>query len=499
VSRDPSALGIASARAHALAEAGHVQVREKNWEKAIAFFQESLALEPGKGLTWGALAYALEMSGRPEDAVAAYGSALALLPDTPAIAFNLGNVLRKLERLDEAEGAYRRALGSNPRHAPSWNNLGLVLHMRGRPDDAIACYGRALGIDPGYAEALNNQGSSLVSKNEIVPALEAYARALAVDPGLDRARFNQGVAHLLRGDFAQGWRGYEFRVRPPWIGALCGVPWDGKEPLAGKTVVIPFEQGLGDTIHFARYAERVANLGARVVLQVQPALKRLLASVPGVSQVVSAGEPLPAHDTYCPMMSLPYVLGSTPEGVPAHVPYVRAPGELLDAWRSKLGGGAPRVGIAWSGNPGHHLDKWRSLPLALLLKATEGIPLELFRIQRDIGPRDAAVLRSTPAIRDCTDDFADFADSAALVSQLDLVISVDTSVAHLAGALGKPLWVLLPYAPDWRWMLARTDSPWYPTARLFRQSQHGDWASVLTPLRQALVERFGGSMVPGAS
>jgi len=474
------------ASAVALADAGHAFAHEKKWTEAIAAFERALTLNPNMGIACGALAFCYEKRERFTDAIEAYSKATELLPDSLALAFNLANVLRTEGRLADAETSYRRALSLDPSHVLSLGNLGLTLHSLGRPDEAIACYARALEIRPDYAEAINNLGSAYVAKNQIGTALEAYRAALLLDPSNRRIAFNEGVAHLLAGDLEAGFRGYEHRVMPPWQQAFSGKKWDGRESLEGRSILVAYEQGFGDTIHFVRYAERVAEMGAEVHLMVQPGMKRLLSSVRGVASVVAAGEPLPPHDTHCSMMSLPFLLGTTLETVPARIPYLAAPASLSAAWAQRLEGPRPLVGLAWSGNPTHHLDRWRSVPQARLTDALGGVASRLVGLQKEIRLSDARTVSSRQSVAYFGGEIQDFADTAALISQVDLVVSVDTSVAHLAGALGKPVWILLPYAPDFRWMLGRTDSPWYPTARLFRQQKPQDWEPVLDSVRQSL-------------
>ena len=480
--KDLSALSTAGG----LADAGQAFAAEHRWAEAIAAFERSLTLDPSNGIAYGALGYCYERSERHADAASAYERAAALVPDSLALVFNLGNSLRTLGRLDEAVRAYLRALGLDPSHALSWNNLGLVRHAQSLPDEAIACYARALELRPGYADAVNNLGTARLAKGDLPSALEAYRAALLLDPNQRKIRFNLGVALLLAGDYEAGWAGFELRERPPYLASLSGPFWDGADPLAGQVIVLAFEQGFGDTIHFVRYATTVAETGAEVHLLVQPAMKRLLSRVRGVTSVVATGEPLPAHDTHSTFLSLPYAFGTVLETVPAVVPYLWAPPGLAEAWRERLRGPRPVVGLAWSGNPGHHLDHHRSIALERVMHALGGIPARFVSLQRDVRPTDEAALASPGAPADYRASIHDFADTAALISQVDLVISVDTSVAHLAGALGKPVWILLPFAPDFRWMRDRSDSPWYPTARLFRQPRPLDWEPVLVSVREAL-------------
>ncbi len=496
MSTDPEISALSSAAG--LAEAGHAFARDKKWVEAIAAFERALTLDPEAGLVYGALGYCYEKAGRLAEAVEVYRRSAALLPDSLAVLFNLGNTLRLLDRMDEALAAYQGALKLDPRHVTSWNNLGLSLHGLGRHEEAIECYGRALEIRPEYAEAVNNLGSAYLAKNDVGSALEAYAAALLLDPGQTKVRFNEGVARLMAGDFEGGWAGYEFRTRPPWLDGLTGPAWDGEATLEGRTILLPYEQGFGDTVQFVRYAPLVAALGAEVHLQVQPSMKRLLSRVGGVASVVAAGEPLPQHDTHCTLMSLPHALGTTLSTVPAKVPYLCAPPELVAPWAERLSGARPVVGLAWSGNPGHHLDRNRSIPLESLMRALGNVSARFVSLQKEVRPADAAFMASLGSPSDFSAHLVDFADTAALLSQVDLVISVDTAVAHLAGALAKPVWILLPHAPDFRWMQGRQDSPWYPTASLFRQPRPGAWDPVLKSVREALSSWIGGFVAGGA-
>ena len=484
--KSPTAKSRPLSSAESLADAGQAFASQKKWAEAIAAYERSLALNPRQGLTCGALAYCYEKSERFSEAIDAYQRAVALMPDSLALTFNLGNVLRTEGKLKESEEAYRRALALEPTHVLTWNNLGLTLHALGRYDEAISCYARALEIRPEYADAINNLGTAYVARNDLPTAIEAYQAALLLEPARERIRFNEGVAHLLAGNLESGFRGFEYRELPPYLKALNGAPWNGRDSVEGKSVLIAFEQGYGDTIHFVRYAKLVARRGARVHLLVQPNMKRLFASVAGVATVVAAGDPLPPYDTHVSMMSLPHVLGTKLDSIPSETPYLSAPTELLAQWKERVHGPRPRIGLAWSGNLKHHLDRWRSIPVERLMAACDGLPVHLVSLQKEVRQADAEYLLSSQALEYFGEKIEDFADTAALIAQLDLVVSVDTSVAHLAGALGKPVWILIPHAPDFRWMLNRPDSPWYPSARLFRQKGHGDWAPVLQSLRDAL-------------
>jgi len=376
-----------------------------------------------------------------------------------------------------------RALAIDPRNVEVLSNRGAALRNLGRVEEALADYERAIAIAPRHGPAHLNRGVALAALNRYAEAHAAYDRALEIDPGDDRARFNRALARLVRGDLSGGFADFEAR----WTGSdtqagprqLAAPQWSGPEPLAGRTILLHAEQGFGDAIQFSRYVPQVAARGARVVLEAHAGLAPLLAELPGVSQVVARGEALPPFDLHCPLMSLAAAFGTTLETIPAAIPYLKAPAAHAERWRARLGTRKrPRVGLAWSGSTTLRNDRNRSIALAELARL-RALPLEIFALQKEIRAGDAAALASGPAITNPGDDLVDFRDTAALIDQMDLVVSVDTAVAHLAGAMGKPVWVLLPWSPDWRWLLERADSPWYPTARLWRQPRAGDWASVI--------------------
>jgi hypothetical protein len=383
---------------------------------------------------------------------------------------------------DSAELA-SRALRLDPRHVEALSNRGAALRNLGRVQEALADYDRALALMPNHGPAHVNRGVALAALNRYEEAHASYDRALAIDPRDARARFNRSLARLVRGDLAGGFADFEAR----WTGsdtqagprAFAAPQWTGHEPLAARTVLLHTEQGFGDAIQFSRYVPQVAARGATVVLEAHVGLAPLLAQLPGVARTVVRGEPLPAFDLHCPLMSLALAFGTTLDTIPHAVPYLQAPEAHVERWRSRLGPRArPRVGLAWSGSTTLKNDRNRTIALAQLAPL-RAAPFDFYALQKDIRAADVDALASGPPVAAFADDLVDFRDTAALVQEMDLVISVDTAVAHLAGAMGKPVWVLLPWSPDWRWLLERTDSPWYPTARLWRQARPGDWAGVI--------------------
>jgi tetratricopeptide (TPR) repeat protein len=367
------------------------------------------------------------------------------------------------------------------------NNLGTALQLLGRMEEAEASYRRTVALNPGFAQAHNNLGAALAALDRGEEAEACYRRALALKPDLASAHMNLGIARLRLGDFEQGWREYDWRLQTAeFRSSVRSQPlWTGG-PLTGKTILLYAEQGMGDTLQFLRYCPLVAAKGARVVLEVQPALARLAAGTAGAGAVLAAGEALPEVDLCCPLLSLPQRLGTGLESIPADIPYLCADSALARRWAREIAP-APglKVGLVWAGHPDHKNDRNRSVALERLrpLLATKGV--SWFSLQ--VGGRAAEIGGLPPGtIADLSARLEDFAETAAAISHLDLVISVDTAVAHLAGALGRRCWVLLPFLPDWRWLQAREDSPWYPSVRLFRQQRSGDWDTVVARAAEEL-------------
>jgi tetratricopeptide (TPR) repeat protein len=425
------------------------------WADAIAEFQKVLEHMPQHvqaRLNSGVARAAL---GLAEPAIADFDAVLALAPDHPGAHYNRGVVLLKLARYGEADAAYERALASAPGHVAAWVNRGKTLMQLRRPDEAIACYDKAIAIS-----------------NDI------------------NAHYNKALALLTLGDYRSGFEEYELRWRrigmPPQPSRGRALLWLGEYPLAHKTILLHAEQGLGDTIQFARYAPLIAGTGARVVLEVQPELKLLLARLDGVTTVVARGEHPPAFDVHCPLGSLPLALRTEPSTVPAQIPYLSADEAQVTRWSERLGTlPRPRIAIVWSGNPDHDNDRNRSIALARLAPLFD-VPACFMSVQRDLRGEDVRTLAAEKRVTHVGGDLADFADTAAVLALCDLVIAVDTSVVHLAGAMGRPVWVLVPFAPDWRWGLDGEATPWYPTVRLFRQTSLDDWDNVIARVRDEL-------------
>lgn len=472
-------------------------------------------------------AVALHQRGDLEAAEVRYRQVLGLQPGHADALHHLGLIAYAAGLLDEAAGHIGESLRRKPANAAAHANLALVHHARGdyagalaecdtalrlqrqfpeahynrgnalrelgRLDDAIASYERALRLRPDFVGPLVNRARTLRDLGRFDAALAGNARAIALAPELAEAYLNQAMIHLLRGDFEKGLPEFEWRWRDAQLAAArrdFPVPqWQGDSDPAGRRVLVHAEQGLGDTLQFARYAPLLADRGAHVVLEVQPPLRDLLRSLPAEVEVIARGDPLPAVDLHCPLLSLPLAFGTRLGSIPAPVGYLQADAARVSRWQARLGPATgPRVGLVWSGNPDHNNDRNRSLPLAALAPVFRP-GFEFVSLQPAIRPCDQPALQSGQLpLRHFGDDLQDFADTAALASCMDLVIAVDTAGAHLAGALGRPLWLLLPWLPDWRWLLERDDSPWYPTARLFRQPRAGDWAGVLEAVSAAFAD-----------
>ena len=370
-------------------------------------------------------------------------------------------------------------------------NLGRALGMAGRYEDEVAAYQRAIAIKPDSVETHVNLGVALRDMHRFDDALKVFKKAVSLNPNDASARTNRAQTNLLLGVFEHGWREYEWRWRDGGQQHPFGAnAWLGESPVTGKTVLVHAEQGFGDTLQFVRYVDALAAQGARILLRVQDPLQALLATYPGVAQVIGEQEAVPPFDLHCPLMSLPLALAKTVRQIPAKTPYVQADPARAARWRQLLENTEarkPRIGIAWSGRPTHLNDRNRSMRLDDLRPLFEA-DATFVSLQKDVRETDRETLEQIAQVHDVSGQINDFADTAALIAELDLVVCVDTSVTHLAGALGKPVWVLLPFTPDWRWQVGRSDSPWYPTMRLFRQTSRGDWSGVLSAVREALNE-----------
>jgi hypothetical protein len=462
-------------------------------DAALALLRAALAIDGRRADALVDLGLVLCAMGRFAAALASYEAVLAIAPDDTEALNGRGVALLRLGRAEAALESLARVLALDPRHVDALGNQGNALLALNRPREAIAAYDAGLKLVPEHARLLTNRSVALRRLDRPHEALAGLVRARLIDPSFAEARFVESLVRLSLGDFAAGWRGYEARwatsAFAPHRRRFTAPLWLGEEPLAGKTILLYAEQGFGDTIQFVRYTPLIAALDARVVLEVQPQLARLLAGMPGIAAVIAHGEPLPAFDLQCPLMSLPLAMRTELTTIPASVPYIAAP-----ARPSPANTRPARIGIAWAGDRLHKNDANRSMRLATLRPLFDLPQLRCVSLQQELHEEDAEFLRRCPDLLELRAPFADFAETAATIAELDAVIAVDTAVAHLAGAMAKPLFLLLPLAADFRWLRDRPDTPWYPTARLLRQRKFNDWESVVVKLRDQVIRDQGSGI-----
>ena len=471
---------------------GQAQYALKRPADALQSFDKARALAPEDVDILYQHANALLALGRPREALAELEIVLARKPQHFEARLNSGLAQAKLENLERALADFESALALVPQHPVAHFNRGVVLIKLGRYDEAAAANERAVAAAPDYVAAWLNRGMALAQLRRFEEAIASYGEVLARRKDNADAHFNRALALLTIGDYRHGFEDYEWRWR------RTGVPapknrgrrlWLGEFPLAGKTILLHAEQGLGDTIQFARYAPLVAAQGAKVVLEVQPELKSLLSRLDGVTAVVARGEAPPPFDVHCPLGSLPLARKTELPVVPAPIPYLSADHAHLQKWSARIEKlPHPRIALAWAGNPAHDNDRNRSIALSALAPLL-AMPASFISIQRDVRSADAAQLAATAQLTHLGGELADLNDTAGVLAMCDLLITVDTAPAHLAGAMGRPVWVLVPFAPDWRWMLDGEITPWYPSARVFRQSALADWNAVIARAAAALQSR----------
>jgi tetratricopeptide (TPR) repeat protein len=434
-----------------------------------------------------------------ERAIQLYDQAIAANPSSAEAYYKRANAQKDLGRLEEAVHSYSEAIRRKPDYAYAYCNRGYVQHRLGQLAESLSSYDNAITLGPTDALAHYNRALLLQDCSRWEEALASYAQAIAINPEFPEARYNRALTLLLVGKFHDGWQAFEWRwnnAQRLGIGELRQFEqplWLGETSLAGKRLLIHSEQGLGDALQFCRYATLSAILGATVIMEAQEPLLGLLSSLEGVSELIPKGQRVPAFDYHCPLMSLPLAFKTTLDTIPAPPKYLRSDSGKIAQWRNRLGEARrPRIGLTWSGNPNNPVDARRSIALADWIAHLPS-EFEYFRLQTQLRPADRVTMDSTDCIfsfEDFDNGALDFSGTAALCECMDLVITVDTSLAHCSGALGRPTWVLLPFLPDWRWLLDRADSPWYPTMRLYRQKRPGDWAEVLSRVATDLRREF---------
>jgi tetratricopeptide (TPR) repeat protein len=502
VERDPNNVAALNNRGLLL---GHL----RQIEPALVCFRQALQIDPVNVIALVNGGIALAHLGQSAIAVDWYARAIAIDPRHVEAWMCRGQALKLLHRPAEAVECFNAILQIEPRNIDAYFNLGQLFETLGREAEAQMCFGEALNYLHRYPEALARfdrlvaqrpadpallvgRSVALAGLDRNAEALDCLAQALRIEPELPFAVNNRSCLLLAQGLLPQGFQGLEIRWkiapfkdhRPATTAPL----WLGDSSLSGKTILVLHEQGLGDTLQFIRYVPLLAGRGARVLLRLPAALLEVMRTLEGVAQIVPDSAPLPPHDLYCPVMSLPLAFGTTVENIPAAIPYLHPDPARVARWKSRLGiKTRPRVGLVWAGRHRPPINYARDVPLAALQPLLD-LDAQFISLQREMAPADSINLASMPAIVRHGESLTDFADTAALLANLDLLISVDTAVVHLAGALGKAVWVMNRYAPCWRWLRGRSDSPWYPTARLFRQTTFGDWAGVVGQIRQALTE-----------
>jgi tetratricopeptide (TPR) repeat protein len=509
-----------------------VQARLGSDAGALLTYDKALSIRPREAEVWHDRGVALNALGRLDEALASYDAALAIKPghvgalvrrglvltgrncfaeaiwsfdralniagDDAAALNGRGIVLNRIDRFADALKDFDLALALRPDDPDALNNRGNALAGLNRFDEAIASYDRALAIRPDDATALSNRGNALVELKDFDAALASFRHAQRLRPDYGDAHYNEAGCRLLIGDYEEGWRKYEWRSKTRHgertMRKLARPLWLGKEDLAGRTILVHADSGFGDTLQFCRYVRSLAARGAHVIFEVQPALKRLMAEGTGARLVVARGEPLPDFDLHCPLLSLPLAFATSVTTIPPPPPPLPVPAQPARDWEARLPPRKPpsgqqlRVGICWSGNPLQGDDKNRSMTLDAMGPLFE-LPIQLVSLQKEVRPHDRAFLVAHGArFPHFGADLSDFLETAALASRMDLVVSVDTSVAHLACALGLRTWIPLAFRPDWRWLADGDRCPWYPQARLFRQSRRGDWAEVIARVAAAIRE-----------
>lgn len=463
---------------------GFILQTKKHFDNAIQCYQKAAELNPNQPEVYLNMGISFKEKGHIYSAIGCYKKALELNPGLIDAYINLGIAFLKEGKFDDAIMYCQKALQLNPYDANMHYNLGVAFQENGQLDEAVKFYQKALQINPHDAVINNNLAFALQENGRPYEAIPYYQKALQLNSGYATAHWNMSLALLLIGNFREGLKEYEWRWETEYLASsrrnFQQPLWDGSD-IKGRTILLHAEQGLGDTIQFIRYAPLVAQRGPRIIFECYKELTSLLLGLDGIELFVTRGEELPEFDVHCPLLSLPLVFNTTIETVPAKVPYLKSDPLLMKRWKNRMQHDNSRckVGIAWAGNPGFKQNRYRNCPLENFSPLVQLHDVTLYSLQKGEEAKQTKNIPKDMKLIDYTDEFIDFSETAAFVENLDLVISVDTAVAHLAGALGKPVWTLLPFSPEWRWLLNRENSPWYPTMRLFRQSSLGDWKSLM--------------------
>ena len=466
---------------------GTLNLQQKKYKTALKFFNLALKINPRVPYVNYNLGNVLHNLERFDDALQSYDRAIQLKPDYAEAFYNRGVVLEHLQRFDEALQSIDRAIQLKPNYAEPFNNRGNALIGLKRFDEALQSIDRAIQLKPDFAEAFSNLGILLEYLQRFDDALQSYDRAIQLKPNYAEAYFNQSIIKLRLGKYEEGWRLYEYRqVKKDTKNNYKKFPiplWLGNESIDNKVILILNEQGLGDSIQFCRYLLMLASLNPKeIIFMVQKPLLSLFSNFNKKIKILEQDKPLPHFDYYSPLMSLPLAFKTTLGTIPVNIPYLTVDDVKNKYWQDRFGKQTKaKIGLVWSGSTTHKKDRYRSLALRQLVLLLE-LPFEFHSLQKEIRSDDKKILKTCKSLYQHQNDLNDFSDTAALLNQMDLIISIDTSVVHLAGALDKQVWVLLPYIPDFRWLLNRDNSPWYPSIRLFRQPKFDDWESVIQQL-----------------
>jgi tetratricopeptide (TPR) repeat protein len=476
---------------HILNYLGNVIQDLHRYDEATSCYQKAIQIQQSYAGSYFNLGSVFEELGQTDKAIYYYQEAIKYDPQFVGSYNNLGNVYRKIGQEDKAIPYFEKAIGVNPNFWGSYYNLGEVFQNKGQIDEAISLFQKALQLNPKHIASLNNLGNCLKEKGLFNEAIICCQTAIQIQPDYAEPRFNRSLLLLLLGNYVEGLKEYEWRwkIKDSFsYQRKFSQPLWQRTDIRGLTILLHAEQGLGDVIQFIRYAPYVAQLGAKVIVECHKELKSLLKNVEGIQQVISQGEELLPFDVHCPIASLPLIFKTNPKNIPAKIPYIQLDSILVKTWQNKLRSDHSKlnIGFVWAGNPKHNNDRNHSIPFSYFLALEKFTDITFYSLQKGKASEQSKNLSVGIKFVDLTEELNDFSDTAALIENLDLVITVDTSVAHLTGALGKPVWTLLPFAPDWRWMLDREDSPWYPTMRLFRQPAPGDWKSVMEKVSEEL-------------
>jgi tetratricopeptide (TPR) repeat protein len=482
--------------AAALTQIGAIYLKLGLYDLAISELGKAIALDPSQFEAYNVCGNALRELKRFDDAFASFERAISLNPGHAEAYSNSGNILNDLERFDEALVYYDKAIALNPDYVEAYYNRGNVLCELSQLDEALAYYDKAIALNPNYVEAHYNRGNVLFALSKIEEALACYNKAIALKPDYPEGRWGRSLRLLQIGDYHNGFREYEWRKRkgkPTGARSYAKPLWSGKEDIAGKTILIHREQGLGDTIQFSRYIRLLEERGANVLFAPQKQLQRLLSGISDKCTIVGVDDALLDFAFHSPLLSLPLALNTTLNTIPDSVPYLKAEPERIKHWTSRLGGPGFKIGICWQGSK-NEVDKGRSFSVNEFYGLSQIKGVRLISIHKGAGEAQLECLPGGMVVETLGADFDTgeqaFLDTAAIMNCCDLIITSDTAVAHLGGALAIPTWVALKYVPDWRWLLNREDSPWYPTMRLFRQKQQNDWRSVFEEIGKSLMERI---------